>query len=160
MSEVLIATAISRLVAAAARRRAAAAAYAHVTVTDVAAVEELAARGELTPGELARCMTLSSSGTSVLVHRLESACLIVRQAHGGRRVTLVLTADGEALAQLSALPSLTGLLAAVPVEDRQAAERLIRELADGAERDAERLATEAEAAARAAAGLPDPPLWG
>jgi DNA-binding MarR family transcriptional regulator len=133
--------------------------------SDVAALQQITRAGQLTPSELARRMPQSAAGTTSIVDRLRRAGLISRDRDrsDGRRAILRATAQGEQRL-VSALAPLTADLAALgdglSVDERACVERFMMRLAELAERHAERLLTEAQDAARAAADLPAPVLWG
>jgi DNA-binding MarR family transcriptional regulator len=76
----VLADGLARLVEAVMRHTAALARARDVTSTDVRAAGLLARAGELRPGELARALGISSSGTSSVINRLVAAGLLRRDS--------------------------------------------------------------------------------
>lgn len=95
--------AVDRLLAAADARQAAAAQRLGMRRTDVQALEHIAARDDVTPGELGRALGMSSGGVTAVADRLTSAGLVVRRRgrDGRRRVLLRVTAAGRTSASLA-----------------------------------------------------------
>jgi DNA-binding MarR family transcriptional regulator len=158
----LIDVTTQRLVADATRQRAARAALLGLTATDLLAVHHIGRRQDLTPGELARLLALSSGGTTAVIDRLRRAGLVTRTtASGGRRrVLLALTADARARATAQPVADLDALAAELSQADRAIVERFLARLADRAEQHADQLAEQARQATAAARGAPSPVLWG
>jgi DNA-binding MarR family transcriptional regulator len=125
------------------------------------AVAHVAAVGQVTPGELARRLVLTSGGCTALIRRLETAGHLVRRAHpvDGRTSLLALAPDtvrraGECYAPLVA--ALDGAIERLSPEERGVVERLLAEVVAATEsRTEELIAGEADnpGAARTRPGL-------
>jgi DNA-binding MarR family transcriptional regulator len=161
----LIRASVARLVAAATRQRAALAATLGITPTDLLALHHIGRVDDLTPGELAQALLLSSGGTAAVVDRLSRAGLVSRTTGSGsrRRVLLRLTPEARSLIAPPLAPlvaDVDGLAAELSAAERAGIERFLARLADLSERHADRLVTEAQTAEAAASGAPSPVLWG
>jgi DNA-binding MarR family transcriptional regulator len=158
----LIDATIQRLVADAARQRTARAALLGLTATDLLALHHIGRRQDLTPGELARLLALSSGGTTAVVDRLCRAGLVTRTTGSGgrRRVLLALTADAAGPTAAQSVADFDELAAELSQAERVVVERFLARLADRAERQADQLLEQARQAAAAARGAPSPVLWG
>jgi DNA-binding MarR family transcriptional regulator len=133
--------------------------------TDLLALHHVGRRDDITPGELADVLLLSSGGTTAVIDRLSSAGLITRSAGGGsrRRVLLRITADGRAVAQRPLAPMVAdvrAVTAELSTAERAGVERFLARLADVCEHHADRLIVEGAASSAATAGVPSPVLWG
>jgi DNA-binding MarR family transcriptional regulator len=159
-----IRAALNRKALADARQRAALARRLGLTESEVLAVQHLARAGGLTPGQLSAQPQLSSGGTAAVIHRLERAGRIARNAHPrDRRSTIVRLASAieesatEAWAPLVA--ELDDLVHELSSTDCSAIERFLERVADAAEQHAYRLARDADARAHDALAVPVPALW-
>jgi DNA-binding MarR family transcriptional regulator len=161
----LIRAAVERLVAASVRQRAAIAGTLGLMRVDLLALHHIGRRADMTPGELAQVLLLSSGGTTAAIDRLSRAGLVVRGAGTGgrRRVLLRITADGRAVTDAPLAPlidEVAALTAELAPAERATIERFLARLADVSERHADRLVTGRPAGAAATAGVPAPVLWG
>ena len=160
----LIASAVERWIAAAIRQRRALARRLESTPTDVLALQYVVRGAVSAPGDLARALLLSPSGATAVIDRLCRAGLISRGPGSGKqRVVLRATDAGRELHTQTLAPishEIGQLLEAVPRSHRVLLEQLLTRLADFAEQDADRLIARAAAAARGAAPVPPPVLWG
>lgn len=134
------------------------------TESDVLAVQHLARAGELTPGQLGALLQLSSGGTTALIHRLQRAGYVSRDAHprDGRSAVLRLTAATQESATETWAPlveELDALALELSENEREAVTRFLVRAADAAERHAERLARDAETNGDDAHAVPLPALW-
>jgi MarR family transcriptional regulator, organic hydroperoxide resistance regulator len=109
-----MAESLYRFTTAAERRQADIARRAGLSASESRALMHLRFRGPRTPGELGDLLSLTSGGTTALLHRLNGQGLIERQAHpfDGRSSRVAITASGELLAQELAEPLLRALRAA------------------------------------------------
>jgi MarR family multiple antibiotic resistance transcriptional regulator len=153
-----------RVVSAANRRCSRMAQLLDVTGTDMVTIEQLSSRGEMSPTRLADILDLSSGGMAIVIKRLERAGHVVRRPHpvDGRR-TLVVLSDATA----RRYRELTDKLAR-ELEDevtrtspalRAQMRRLLREVAEAFEAQAEQLATDAAEAAPVTPLPRVPSLW-
>jgi DNA-binding MarR family transcriptional regulator len=161
----IIRVAIDRLAAATARQRTATAARLGLSVTDLLALAHVGRAGEVSPGRLAQALVLSSSGTTSVIRRLCQAQLLARMPGPANHHNVVLhtTPQGETLiSETSAAldDAVDALTADLTAADRAVVEGFLARLADLAEREADRLVTEATAAAASAQAIPTPVLWG
>jgi DNA-binding MarR family transcriptional regulator len=159
-----IRAALNRKALADARHRAALARRLGLTENEILAVQHLARTGELTPGQLATQLHLSSGGTTALVHRLKRAGHITGDAHPlDRRSTLLrLTPAMEQSATEAWAPlvaKLDNLTQELPTGERAAVTRFLERVADAAEQHADRLARDAAAHAQSTLAVPLPALW-
>jgi DNA-binding MarR family transcriptional regulator len=156
---------LDRLAAASVRQGAALAKLLGLGQSDVLALQHVIRAGQVTPGALATRMQLSSGGTSALINRLCDRGLVAREPDPSNRRHVILHAT-ERVEPLVAQPlaplvaDIDALLAELSALERAAVERFLARVADLCGRHADRLLTEAEAAARAAADVPSPVLWG
>jgi DNA-binding MarR family transcriptional regulator len=159
----LIASAVERLVAAGIRQRGALAKRLESTTTDVAALQYVVRGTECAPGDLARALMLSPSGTTAVIDRLSRSGLISRTPGSGRqRVALSATDAGRELHARALAPlgdDVGHLIEDLPRSSRILVERFLTRLADLAEREADELIAGAAEDARAAAAIPPPVLW-
>jgi DNA-binding MarR family transcriptional regulator len=156
--------ALNRKALADARQRAALARRLGLTENEVLAVQHLARAGELTPGQLGAQLQLSSGGTTAVVHRLQRAGHISRDAHplDGRSALLRLTPTMEESATEAWAPlvaELEKLAQDLSVSERETVTRFLDRVADAAEQHADRLARDADARAQDALAVPLPALW-
>ena len=163
-SALSIRAALNRKALADARHRAALARRLGLTSTEVLAVQYLARAGELAPGQLATQLQLSSGGTTGVVHRLQHAGHITRDAHplDGRSTLLRLTLamkEAAAGAWAPLVAELDKLAQDLPGGEREAVMRFLERVADAAEQHADRLARDAAAHAQSALAVPLPALW-
>ena len=159
-----IRAALSRKALADARHRAALARRLGVTASEMLAVQYLARAGELTAGQLASQLQLSSGGTPSVVHRLERAGHITREVNpvDRRSTRLRLTPAMEDAATEACAPLVTRLdrlITELPVGEREAVARFLGHAADAAEQHADRLARDAAARTQSALAVPLPALW-
>jgi DNA-binding MarR family transcriptional regulator len=163
-SSLSIRAALHRKALADARQRAALARRLSVTENDVLAVQYLAQAGELTPGQLGAQLQLSSGGTTALIHRLQRAGHITRDAHpsDGRSAVVRLTPpmqDSATEAWAPLVAELDALALELSDTDHEAVMRFLERAADAAERHADRLARDAATNAQGALAVPLPALW-
>jgi DNA-binding MarR family transcriptional regulator len=135
-----------------------------VTQTEVLAIHHLARAGALTPRQLGALVRLSSSGTTAVIRRLEQAGHVTRRAHpdDARSVVVRLTpaiaaSTTDAWAQYTT--ELDALIGALSRTDRALVAGFLRDAADAAERHADQLARDSDAAARDALAVELPSLW-
>ena len=157
----LIRAALLRKALADARQRAAHARRMGLTHNEVLALQHLARAGELTPGQLAALLQLSSGGTAALLQRLQRAGHISRHTSPRDRRSAVL--------RLTSTAPLQGAEAWAPLVDELALQLseceaetvtgFLQHVADAAERHADRLATDADTSAHDALAIPLPALW-
>jgi DNA-binding MarR family transcriptional regulator len=159
----LIASAVERLIAAGIRQHGALAKRLESPATDILALHHIVRGTETAPGDLARALLLSPSGTTAVIDRLSRAGLISRnRGLGGQRVALTATDAGRALhaRDLALLRHDVGhLVGDLPRANRVLLEQFLTRLADLVEREADELIARAEADARAAGAIPPPVLW-
>jgi DNA-binding MarR family transcriptional regulator len=132
--------------------------------TDALALQHLAERQPLSPGELAQLLRLSSGGSSILVARLQRAGCAVRETHptDRRRVLVRLSPDIQTrLAEITAPLDnrIAELTAGLTDSDRPTVERFINNVAHAAERHADELTQIASAERAAASAIIAPGLW-
>jgi DNA-binding MarR family transcriptional regulator len=160
----LIASAVGRLIAAGIRQSGALARRLEATTTDVLALHHVVTATESAPGDLARALLLSPSGTTALIDRLRHAGLISRAPGSGtRRVVLTATDAGRELHAQALAPlrhDVERLIEDLPRSHRVLVEQFLMRVADLTERQADQLIATAEADARAASALPPPVMWG
>jgi DNA-binding MarR family transcriptional regulator len=161
---VAIRAALNRKALADARHRAALARRLGLTETEVLAIQHLARAGELTPGQLATQLQLTSGGTTGLIHRLQRPAHITRNPHPRDRRSTVLRltptieeSATEAWAPLIA--ELDQLTRALSPSEHETITRFLEGVADAAERHADRLARDANAQAHDTLAVPLPALW-
>jgi DNA-binding MarR family transcriptional regulator len=160
----LIRSALHRKALADARQRAALARRLGLTDSEVLAVQHLARSGELTPGQLGTLLQLSSGGTTGLIHRLQRAGHVSRQAHPRDRRSAVVRltpaiAAWAAEAWAPFVADVDALTAALSPDEREVVRRFLEGAADAAERHADRLVRDADATAHDALAVPLPALW-
>jgi DNA-binding MarR family transcriptional regulator len=160
----LIRAALHRKALADARQRAALARRLGLTDSEVLAVQHLARAGELTPGQLGTLLQLSSGGTTGLIHRLQRAGHVSRQAHPRDRRSAVVRltpaiAAWAAEAWAPFVAEVDALAAALSPAEREVVRRFLEGAADAAERHADRLVRDADATAHDALAVPLPALW-
>jgi DNA-binding MarR family transcriptional regulator len=104
--QTLIRAALLRKGLADARQRAALARRLGLADNEVLAARHVARAGELTPGELSALLQLSSGGTTGLIHRMQLAGHMTREAHPryGRSAVVRLAPDLYARATDAAAP--------------------------------------------------------
>jgi DNA-binding MarR family transcriptional regulator len=163
-SALSIRAALNRKALADARHRAALARQLALTANEVLAVQHLARAGELTPGQLGAQLPLSSGGTTAVIHRLQRARHIIRDAHprDGRSAVVRLTPSIEGSAAEAWAPlvaELDALALELSATERDAVARFVERAAHAVERHADRLAREAETSAYDALAVPLPALW-
>lgn len=163
-SQTLIRAALLRKGLADARQRAALARRLGLTDNEVLAAQHLARAGELTPGELSALLQLSSAGTTGLIHRMQRAGQMTRDAHprDGRSPIVRVAPDLHARATEASTPfvaEIDSLIEALPRDEATAVSHFLERVAEAAERHADRLAADADAEARDALALPLPGLW-
>lgn len=157
-----IRAALHRKALADARHRAALARRLGLTETEVLAIQHLARAGELTPGQLATQLQLSSGGTTGVIHGLQRPGHITRNPHPRDRMVLRLTPAMEESATEAWAPLIAELdefTRALSPSDQASVTRFIERVADAAERHADRLARDADAQAHDALAVPLPALW-
>jgi DNA-binding MarR family transcriptional regulator len=159
-----IRAALNRKALADARHRGAVARRLGFTQSEVLALQHIARAGELTPGQLGAHLQLSSSGTTAVLHRLQRAGHITRDAHphDGRSavVRLMPAIQGSATEAWAPLvDELDSIALELSESEREAVTRYLERAADAAERHAERLAHDADANAHDALAVPLPALW-
>jgi DNA-binding MarR family transcriptional regulator len=138
---------------------------------ELAALNLLAEHETLTPSELASLLVLTSGGVTTLVQRLERLGHVHRRPHPHDGRSWVLSADAEALEEMSRLsaPLVTALedvIAALPASEHQAIARFLTRVNGATEQAADHLlrdpgdaaAGESDDGARDAGGLA-PGLW-
>jgi DNA-binding MarR family transcriptional regulator len=161
---VLIRAELHRKALADARQRAALARRLGLTDSEVLALQHLARAGELTPGQLAGLLQLSSGGTTGLIHRLERAGHVSRHANPRDRRSAVvrLTPAIAAWATDAWAPfvaSIEALASSLPEGEQEVIRRFLEGAADAAEHHADRLVRDADATARDDLAVPLPTLW-
>jgi DNA-binding MarR family transcriptional regulator len=160
----LVRAALYRKGLADARQRAALTRRLGLTDSEVLAVQHLARAGELTPGQLSTLLQLSSGGTTGLIHRLQRAGHVSRHANWRDRRSAVVRltpamAESAAEAWAPYLAEIDALAAELSDTDRDVVRRFLEGAADAAERHADRLARDADAATHGALAVPLPALW-
>jgi DNA-binding MarR family transcriptional regulator len=157
----VIRAALERYARAATRHRAALASLLGLVETDVLALEHLKRDGELTPGELADRMQLSTGGTTAVIERLRRDGHVTRHPHpsDGRRSLLRPTTTNGGIVTALAADDIAGVVNALTPGERECVERFLNEVADVAEREADRRTEEARAQAATRLDLPDPVAW-
>jgi DNA-binding MarR family transcriptional regulator len=130
----------------------------------VLALQYLAGARELTPGQLAALLQLSSGGTTALIQRLRHAGHISRRRSPRDRRSAVLrltpttrTQGADAWAPL--VDEIDALALHLSESEANAVTRFLERVAGTAERHADRLAREADASAHEALAIPLPALW-
>jgi DNA-binding MarR family transcriptional regulator len=159
-----IRAALNRKALADARHRSALARRLGVTPNEMLAIQCLARAGELTVGQLATQLQLSSGGTTSVVHRLKRAGHITRQANpiDGRSMLLRLTPAMENAATKAAAPlvaRLDQLIKDLPTDEHEVVTRFLDRVADAAEQHADGLACDDAAHAQSTRAIPLPALW-
>jgi DNA-binding MarR family transcriptional regulator len=163
-SPTLIRAALHRKALADARQRAALARRLGLTDSQVLAIQYLARAGELTPGQLAALLQLSSGGTTGLIQRLQRAGHVSRHAspRDKRSAVVRLTpaiASWAAEAWAPFVAELDALVASLPQRDREVVRRYLEGAAEAADRHAGRLARDADASAQDALAVALQALW-
>ena len=159
-----IRAALNRKALADARHRTALARHLGVTGNGMLAVQHLARAGELTAGQLATELQLSSGGTTSVVHRLKRAGHLTREANpiDGRSTLLRLTPTMEKAATQACAPlvaRLDQLIKDLPADEREAVTRFLEHVAGASEQHADRLARDAATRAQSTLAVPLPALW-
>jgi DNA-binding MarR family transcriptional regulator len=147
-----------------ARQRAALARRLGLTNSEVLAIQHLARAGELTPGQLGALLQLSSGGTAGLVQRLQRAGHVGRHAHPHDRRSAVVRltpsiADWATDAWWPFVAEIDALVEAMAPDERGVVRRFLDAAAQTAERHADRLVHDADAAAHDALAVPLRALW-
>jgi DNA-binding MarR family transcriptional regulator len=156
----LIRGALERYARAATRHRAALANLLGLVETDVLALEHLKREGELTPGELAERMLLSSGGMTAVIERLRRGGYVTRHAHpSDRRRSLLRPTATNGVISAVAADDITGLVAGLTPIERECIERFLDQVAHLAELEADRIADEAKTQAAARLDVPAPVAW-
>jgi DNA-binding MarR family transcriptional regulator len=157
----VIRVALERYARAATRHRTALASLLGLVETDVLALEHLKRDGELTPGELADRMQLSSGGMTAVIDRLHRHGHVARHPHPSdrRRSLLRAKAKKRVVVASVAADDIASMVNALTPDERACVERFIMDIADLAERQADRLADEARSRATARLDLPEPIAW-
>ncbi len=163
-SALSIRAALNRKALADARHRAALARRLGLTAAAVLAVQHLARAGELTTSQLATQLQLSSGGTTGVVHRLQRAGQITRDAHPlDRRSTVLRLTPAMEESATEAWAPLVSTLDQIAFElsasERESITRFVERVADAAEQHADRLARDVDARAQDALAVPLPALW-
>jgi DNA-binding MarR family transcriptional regulator len=156
--------ALLRKALADARQRGALARRLQLTDTEVLAIQHLALTGELTPGQLASQLQLSSGGATGLIQRLQRDGHVTRHAnpHDRRSAVVRLSARISALAAEAWQPYTTALDAianGLSDDEREAVRRYLEDAAEAAERHADRVVRDANTAAHDELTVPLPALW-
>jgi DNA-binding MarR family transcriptional regulator len=157
----MIRATLERYARAATRHRAALASLLGIVETDVLALEHLKRDGELTPGELADRMQLSSGGMTAVIERLRRDGHVTRHPHPSdrRRSLLRPTTTNGAVATAVAADDIDGAVAGLTPSEQECVERFLSEVARLAERNADLLAEDARAHAAARLDIPTPAAW-
>jgi DNA-binding MarR family transcriptional regulator len=147
-----------------ARQRAALGRQLHLTENEVLAIQYLALAGELTPGQLASQLQLSSGGTTGLIQRLERAGHVARgpNSRDKRSAIVRLTpkiATWATEAWQSYVADIDALAADLSRGEREIVRRFLEGAAQAAERHADRLARQADRTAHNELVVPLPALW-
>jgi len=156
--------ALLRKALADARQRGALARQLHLTDTEVLAIQNLALAGQLTPGQLAAQLQLSSGGTSGLLDRLQRAGHVTRHPnpHDRRSSVVRLTPDIAAWATEAWHPytaDIDALAAQLSDHERHTVRRYLDGAARAAEHHADRVVRDAKATADDELAVPLPALW-
>ncbi|MCW2994135.1 MAG: MarR family transcriptional regulator [Conexibacter sp.] len=130
--------------------------------SDVRAVGMIDRAGMMRPGELARALGISPSGTTGVINRLVAAGLLRRDGGSGNNHDVRLTVTDEAAADLPLAPS-SRIDAAReiidwPPDEREALVKFVLCLVELVERDVEAMRGKVESA-RAPEPAPTPPRW-
>jgi DNA-binding MarR family transcriptional regulator len=156
--------ALNRKALAATRQRGALARLLELTDSEVLAIQHLALAGQLTPGQLAVQLGLSSGGTTALIHRLEDAGHLTRHAHPRDKRSVVLRLSpaiqarvAEAWAPL--VEEIDGRVGQLTDDERATVARFLDAVAGAAERHVDLLLNEAAARADDELAVPSPYLW-
>jgi DNA-binding MarR family transcriptional regulator len=111
---------------------------------DLHALEQLEARGPLTPGELSDCVGLSSGATTALIDRLERIDWVVRSPNQADRRSVLVSpsasaerAGDDALGTYHA--AVRRAIERVPRRDRESVARLLMDLTEAALAASERV---------------------
>jgi DNA-binding MarR family transcriptional regulator len=147
-----------------ARQRAALARRLGVADSEVVAIQHLARAGELTPGRLGALLQLSSGGVTGLIQRLECAGHVTRHPNALDRRSAVVRLSQAVAAQTSELwapfvEEIDQRVLDLSECEREVVGRFLESAADAAERHADRLAHDADAAAHERLAVPLPALW-
>jgi DNA-binding MarR family transcriptional regulator len=161
----VVRSAIARLGAAAARQRAATAARLGLQATDLLALSHIVRVGEIQPGELAQILRFTPSGMTRVIRRLVDADLATRLPGPANQQNVILRPSrrgAEVVRQttIAVDEAIGSMVSSLPAAQVRLLERVLSDLATAAERDAERLVTESEAANREASGVRRPVRWG
>jgi DNA-binding MarR family transcriptional regulator len=135
-----------------------------LTDTEVLAIQHLALSGELTPGQLANLLQLSSGGTTGLIQRLKHAGHVTRHPHprDNRSKIVRLTPEIAAWAADAWQPyttQLDAITATLTPHEQDAVRRYLDAAAHAAEHHAQRLAHDADTSAHDQLAVPLPALW-
>jgi DNA-binding MarR family transcriptional regulator len=146
------------------RHRAAVARMLGMDATEAAALAHLAQHGQLTPGELAGLVGLTSGGTTALIHRLVESGHIARHPHPRDRRSSILMASPEVLDRAEQLfrPLVQEMdVLAVRLSDAQRTVigRYLTEVAEVTEDHAGRLHAIAREEQRETVAPPAPGMW-
>jgi DNA-binding MarR family transcriptional regulator len=154
---------LNRKVLAAYRHRLAVARRLGMTESEVTALSYLA-QGPLTPGQLGERLLLTSGGVTALLHRLERAGHVTRQAHPSDRRSVLLHADpaivGQAAQCYGQLTDATDAVTSrLTARDREVVRTFLLEIAEVSEGGVDALIANLEDADQP----PDDefsPIWG
>ncbi len=94
---------LARVAAASTRRRNRMARVLRMTETDVAAIEQLAAMGEVSPARLADLLDLTSGGVAIMLKRLERDGHVARRPHPIDRRRVLVGLSSTTAARFGAL---------------------------------------------------------
>ena len=160
----LIRAALLRKALADARQRAALARQLGLAHNEVLALQHLARAGELTPGQLAALLQLSSGGTAALLQRLQHAGHISRHTNPRDRRSAVLRLTSTARSQADdawapLVDEIDALALRLSQREAEPVTRFLQHVADTAERHADRLARDADTSAHEALAYALPALW-
>jgi DNA-binding MarR family transcriptional regulator len=147
-----------------ARQRAALGRQLHLTENEVLAIQHLALAGELTPGQLASQLQLSSGGTTGLIQRLARAGHAARAPNPRDRRSAIVRltpkiATWATDAWQSYVADIDALAADLSRDEREIVRRFLDGAAQAAERHADRLARQADRTAHDELAVPLPALW-
>jgi DNA-binding MarR family transcriptional regulator len=146
------------------RHRAAVARMLGMDATEAAALAHLAQHGQLTPGELAGLVGLTSGGTTALIHRLVESGHITRHPHPRDRRSSILTASPEVLERaeqlfLPLVQEMDALAVRLTDAQRTVIGRYLTHVAALTEEHAGRLQAIARDEQREAIAPPAPGIW-
>jgi DNA-binding MarR family transcriptional regulator len=157
-----ISEALHRVAHASARQRAIVAMTVGVMGGDLSALEHIVRRTDITPGELAEVLALSSGGTTALIRRLRDAGLVTRSAGPSRHRRALVRASAAAQPLIAGphaplVQDIADVTADFTADEHATVERYLARLADRAQRRAGTMFDEFRAAT--AAHWQSPPLW-